>query len=94
LVIASDTAPVREVIRDGVNGRLVPFNDPGLLAERVGEALVHPTLSSPAKRTALTTAASYSRALGLLGYDQIVNPVPKTTPDFNTHGAKESTWAA
>jgi glycosyltransferase involved in cell wall biosynthesis len=41
-VIASRTAPVEEVIRDGENGRLVDFFDSDALVERVGEALSHP----------------------------------------------------
>jgi glycosyltransferase involved in cell wall biosynthesis len=40
-VIASRTAPVEEVIRDGQNGHLVDFFDGDALAERVGEALSH-----------------------------------------------------
>jgi glycosyltransferase involved in cell wall biosynthesis len=40
-VIASDTAPVREVI-DGENGSLVPFFDVATLAERVIEVLADP----------------------------------------------------
>lgn len=32
LIVASDTAPVRELIRDGENGRLVPFFDRDALA--------------------------------------------------------------
>ncbi|WP_427022971.1 glycosyltransferase family 4 protein [Aureimonas ureilytica] len=42
LVVASDTAPVREVIEDGVNGRLVDFFDVDGIAERVAEALRAP----------------------------------------------------
>jgi len=38
-IVASDTAPVREIITDGVNGRLVPFFDHRALAERVRETL-------------------------------------------------------
>src|SRR5207244_1971726 len=41
VVIASDTAPVREVI-DGKNGVLVPFFDTDELAARVHEALERP----------------------------------------------------
>jgi glycosyltransferase involved in cell wall biosynthesis len=41
LVVASDTAPVREVV-DGRNGLLVPFLDPDRLAETVIEALARP----------------------------------------------------
>jgi glycosyltransferase involved in cell wall biosynthesis len=38
-IVASDTEPVREVIQDGVNGRLFPFFDEKALAERVRETL-------------------------------------------------------
>ena len=39
LIVASNTAPVREAMDDGVNGLLVDFNSPERLAERVEEAL-------------------------------------------------------
>lgn len=39
LIVASDTAPVREAIEDGVNGLLVDFFDVSRIAERIGEAL-------------------------------------------------------
>ena len=38
-IVASDTAPVREVIQDGVNGRLFPFFDPIALAAKVRETI-------------------------------------------------------
>ena len=39
LVIGSRTAPVQEVIRDGENGLLTPFDDPAALTARVSEAI-------------------------------------------------------
>lgn len=42
LVVASNTAPVTEVIQDGVNGLLTDFFSPQAIAERVEEVLNHP----------------------------------------------------
>ena len=38
-LVASDTPPCREVVRDGVNGLLVPFFAPDVLADRVAGLL-------------------------------------------------------
>jgi glycosyltransferase involved in cell wall biosynthesis len=43
LIVASGTAPVTEVIEDGVNGLLVDFFSPQEICDRVEEALDHPT---------------------------------------------------
>ncbi|MCR4522286.1 MULTISPECIES: glycosyltransferase [Bosea] len=62
LVIGSDTEPVKEVIRDGGNGLLVPFHDSEALAERIEEALASPTLLQPLRRAAReTVTADYER---------------------------------
>jgi glycosyltransferase involved in cell wall biosynthesis len=58
LLVASDTAPVTEVVEDGVNGLLVPFADPAAIATRVLEALALPVpagraLREGARRTVL-----------------------------------------
>ena len=57
LLVASDTDPVREVVHDGDNGRLVDFFDTGALADRICEALDRPGdfagLRENARRTAV-----------------------------------------
>ncbi|MUG96953.1 glycosyltransferase [Scytonema sp. UIC 10036] len=42
LLVASDTAPVTEVIQDGVNGLLVNFFSAGEICDRICEALQYP----------------------------------------------------
>ncbi len=62
LVVGSDTEPVKEVIRDGANGLLVPFHDSEALADRIAEALVSPALMRPLRRAARDTViAGYER---------------------------------
>lgn len=43
-IIASDTLPVREVVEHGVNGLLVPFFEPEVLARTVVDALRDPAM--------------------------------------------------
>ena len=52
LIVASDTAPVTEVIEDGVNGLLVNFFNPQQICDRVVEAL-----DNPEKMAAIRTKA-------------------------------------
>jgi glycosyltransferase involved in cell wall biosynthesis len=60
-IVASDTDPVREVIQDGVNGRLFPFFDEKALAERVRETLADKDRSA--------VMASEARKIALGKYD-------------------------
>ena len=56
-VIASRTAPVEEVIRDGANGHLVDFFDTDALADRLGKALAHPENEEEVRVNARRTVA-------------------------------------
>ena len=57
LIVASDTAPVTEVIEDNVNGLLVNFFDPQQICDRAIEALDNPekmaTIRTQARETIL-----------------------------------------
>lgn len=55
LVIASDTAPVTEVITDGRNGLLVDFFSPIAIADRVDEVLDHKDRMGEIRRRARQT---------------------------------------
>lgn len=55
LLIASDTAPVRELIEDGRNGLLVDFFDTDAIAARVGEALDAGSAMAPLRRAGRET---------------------------------------
>lgn len=58
LVVASDTAPVREVITHGETGLLVDFFDPEALALRVAECLENPEAFRPLRERARATIAA------------------------------------
>jgi glycosyltransferase involved in cell wall biosynthesis len=55
-VVASSTAPVTEVIRDGVNGSLVDFFDVAGWSDRLTQALAEPDRFLPLRRAARQTA--------------------------------------
>jgi glycosyltransferase involved in cell wall biosynthesis len=55
LVVASNTAPVQEVITDGVNGLMVDFFKPEEIAETIGRALDEPRRFEHLRRNARQT---------------------------------------
>lgn len=55
LVVGSDTAPLRDVIRDGENGLLVDFFDGQALAGRVAAVLADPAAHQPLRQAARAT---------------------------------------
>jgi len=71
-VIASDTAPVREVIEHGANGRLVDFFDVERLADEVLQALERPEAGRARVHEALRRVRAYSQQAGLAGYDELI----------------------
>ena len=73
-IVASDTAPVRDVIVDGENGVLTPFHDPVALAGAICDLLADPgrraRMSAQARETALRAfdvGACVRRTLDILG---------------------------
>jgi len=74
-LVASSTAPVREVIADGDNGLLVDFFDPQAIAGKVGQLLAAPDDSAGIRARAVQSVrdcytvgagiAAYRRLLGL-----------------------------
>lgn len=74
LIVASDTAPVREVVRDGVNGWLVDFFNEEALTMRILHALQVPDCQTRAMREQAQsdTAKSFTRAAALKHYDALI----------------------
>ena len=68
LLVASDTAPVREVIRHGENGWLVDFFDAKSLVEYVLYALSNPPEAAVLRANAQRSAQAYSTEKGIAGY--------------------------
>lgn len=72
VVIASDTAPVREVIRHGDNGWLVNFFDSQELVEQILYVLVNPELSIELRKQAFRRVQSYSVYVGIQSYMRLI----------------------
>lgn len=74
LVVASDTAPVRDVVTDGVNGRLVDFFDPAALSDQLVEACANPGAYSAMRRAARATVVERcERATELLKWQALID---------------------
>jgi glycosyltransferase involved in cell wall biosynthesis len=80
LLVASDTAPVREVIRHGENGWLFDFFDGKALVERVLHALSAPPEAAALRANARQSALAYSTEKGIAGYMKCIEQVLGATP--------------
>lgn len=75
VVIGSDTAPVREVIVDGVNGVLVDFFDNEKIATKVCEVLWGQSAFNGIRENARVTAAGFDTRTGVDGYFELLDSV-------------------
>ena len=76
-VIASKTAPVQEVVRDGVNGRLVDFWDTKAIATEVCSALQSPADRQAMRRAARrTVVARYELSACVLRLQALLSKLP------------------
>lgn len=82
LVVASATAPVQEVMEDGVNGLLVPFFDAQALAARVAEALADPERFAPLTQDARRSVVSRFDFAGKIwpGHLDLLEDYPACAP--------------
>lgn len=72
-VIGSDTAPVREVITNGVNGRLVPFSNVEAIASAVEKTLgTQADVLRRARRHGSSTSTTYSIRQGIAAYEALL----------------------
>jgi glycosyltransferase involved in cell wall biosynthesis len=80
-VIGSDTAPLRDAIEDGVNGRLLPFFDPAALSEALIAACRAPQAAAPMRVAARRTAESlFDRKAGLAAWIALLREMGLTIP--------------
>ena len=80
-VVGSDTAPVRDAIQDGVNGRLLPFFDVDALSDTLIAACRDPEASAPLRVAARKTAeAVFSRAKGREAWIKVLREMGLRVP--------------
>ena len=92
-IIGSDTAPVREVIRDGENGRLVRFFDVQAMAQTTVEMLNTRNALVPMRKQARADAQGYGLDAGVAGYDRAIGcmaPAPARAPNGDSPAGSHS----
>nr|WP_253201140.1 glycosyltransferase [Sphingomonas quercus] len=76
LVLASDTAPVRDAITDGVDGRLLPFFDVDALSQAMIDAAREPVRFEGLRKAARKKALEgFDRAAGTAGWLRAIDTV-------------------
>ncbi|UTW09958.1 glycosyltransferase [Pseudomonas benzenivorans] len=83
LIIGSDTAPVREVIRNGENGLLVDFFNTNEIAERVLKNLAELETFKDLRKAAYITAQRYAIEYGNRHYVNAVLTRRQSKPMFS-----------
>jgi len=73
-IVASDTAPVREVVKQGDNGKLFNFNSDDDIAGACLAMLNRPQAEYEFRRHARNQARSYGREVALTAYDKLIVP--------------------
>jgi glycosyltransferase involved in cell wall biosynthesis len=73
-IVASDTQPLREVIRDGINGRVVDFFKVANLSQRVLEALTGDDALIRVRRQAAMDAQGYAQEGAVRNYKRLLMP--------------------
>lgn len=89
-IVASDTAPVREVLRDRATGRFVDFFEVDDLAATVGDLLGRRDDRRALGLRARADARRYEGAHGLTGYEKLIE-TQASAQKFGERLTKEST---
>ncbi|OYU00065.1 MAG: glycosyl transferase family 1 [Burkholderiales bacterium PBB1] len=76
-IVASDTAPVREVLRDGENARLVDFFNADAIADAAIETMHSESANVVWRMQAMADAQDYGLSNGLGGYDALLGLAPR-----------------
>lgn len=80
-VVGSDTAPLRDAIEDGVNGRLLPFFDPAALAQSLIDACRAPQTTAGMRAAARRTAERlFDRKAGLARWFELLREMGLALP--------------
>ncbi|MNZ13771.1 GDP-mannose-dependent alpha-(1-2)-phosphatidylinositol mannosyltransferase [compost metagenome] len=72
LIIGSDTAPVREVIKDGENGLLVDFFDSRDIANKVAQVFSTTASAASMREFAIQAVSQYSTESSISAYSRLI----------------------
>jgi glycosyltransferase involved in cell wall biosynthesis len=95
-IVASDTAPVREVVRDGTHGRLVEFSDWESINRSVLSLLKKAESRLSHSATARDETPRFRQCDGLAGYERLIDTGTRERVIFTAatsvtgHGGKEA----